>query len=94
MENNEVKVYAVRITQRNSLAKVMRSKVTKLLKKYRLVALSPDGQSYEEKVRFLATLLLHTEKEARSLADELEELGIETAEVGKVGYVDKKYADF
>lgn len=94
MENNKVKVYAVRITQRNSLDRVMTPKVAKLVKKCGVVVLSPDGQSYEEKVRFLATLLLHTEKEARSLADELEELGIETAEVGKVGYVDKKYADF
>ena len=90
MENNKVKVYAVRITQRNSLDKVMTPKVAKLVKKYGVVVLSPDGHSYEEQMRYLVTFLLHTEEDARSLANELEELGIETAEVGKAGYVDKK----
>ena len=90
--NNEVKCYALHITQNNSLMAVANDTITNLIKRYNAGILSIDSPE-QQPLFYLATLIFRKKEDRDNCYSALKEYNIEVVKEPRIAYVDKKYIE-
>lgn len=83
----EVKMYALHITQRNSLMAICNKRFLSIMKKHEAYPLAQDANP--DPVAYLATLLFRTDEQRQAFGRECEKMGIDFAYESKIAYSDE-----
>lgn len=83
----EAKMYALHITQKNSLMAIYSRRFLKIMKKHEAYPLAPEANP--NPVAYLTTLLFCTDEQRQAFGQECKEMGIDFVYEPRIAYADE-----